>query len=126
MLSRSLHELNGGNAERATEISHEIIAVVRKLVSLSSLSQEAFAAGRWVNSPSQQCNVICQVDGQRPMSLGPVAGMQESFLCRAQLGPPGSAPRPGFTFKPDAGKLGCGVYDPAGPQAPDNFECFCE
>src|SRR5215210_1975142 len=32
MLSRSFHELNGGNAERATEISHEIIAVVRKLV----------------------------------------------------------------------------------------------
>lgn len=96
------------------------------LASLSSLSHEVFAAGRWVNSPSQQCNLICQVDGQRAMSLGPVAGMQESYLCRAQLGPAGSTPRPGFTIKPDAGKLGCGVYDAAGPQAPDNFECFCE
>jgi hypothetical protein len=97
------------------------------LLSLSGLSQEALAAGRWVNSPSQQCNVICQVDGQRALSLGPVAGMQESYLCRAQPGPTGSPPRPGFTLKPDAGsKLGCAVYDAAGPQVPDNFECYCE
>ncbi|HEY0568992.1 MAG TPA: hypothetical protein VGD13_12850 [Xanthobacteraceae bacterium] len=96
------------------------------VLSLVPLSHGTLAAGRWVNSPSQQCNVICQVDGQRGMSLGPVAGMQESYLCRAQPGPVGSAPRPGFTLKPDAGKLGCAVYDAAGPQVPDNFECFCD
>jgi hypothetical protein len=96
------------------------------LASLSGIAGEAYAAGRWVNSPSQQCNVICQVDGQRGLSLGPVAGMQESYLCRAQPGPTGSAPRPGFTLKPDTGKLGCAVYDAAGPQVPDNFECYCE
>jgi hypothetical protein len=96
------------------------------LLSLSGLSHETLAAGRWVNSPSQQCSVICQVDGQRGLSLGPVAGMQESYLCRAQPGPAGSAPRPGFTLKPESGKLGCAVYDAAGPQVPDNFECYCE
>jgi hypothetical protein len=96
------------------------------LLALSSLSQEAVAAGRWVNSPSQQCSTICRVDGQRGMSLGPVAGSEESFLCRAQPGPPGEAPRPGFTLKADSGKLGCAVYDAAGPKVPDNFECYCE
>jgi hypothetical protein len=96
------------------------------VLSLSALSQETTAAGRWVNSPSQQCSTICQVDGQRGMALGPVAGMQESYLCRAQPGAPGDAPRPGFTLKPDSGKLGCAIYDAAGPKAPDNFECYCE
>jgi hypothetical protein len=102
------------------------LLLLASLSLLSGVAGEALAAGRWVNSPSQQCNVICQVDGQRGLSLGPVAGMQESYLCRAQPGPAGSAPRPGFTLKPDAGKLGCAVYDTAGPQVPDNFECYCE
>jgi hypothetical protein len=96
------------------------------LLSLLGLSHETLAAGRWVNSPSQQCSVICRVDGQRGMSLGPVAGMDESFLCRAQPGAPGSAPRPGFTLKPESGKLGCAVYDAASSQVQENFECYCE
>jgi hypothetical protein len=102
------------------------LPLLATVLSLSAFSQEAMAAGRWVNSPSQQCSTICQVDGQRGMALGPVAGMQESYLCRAQPGAPGDAPRPGFTLKPESAKLGCAIYDAAGPKVPDNFECYCE